>query len=84
MDPAFIDFGKIAIGSVVAIIGWFLRSTMQELRDVRSKADRNEIELGLLKQDATNKFENLTDRVSELKETLQDLIKEIKALNKRM
>ena len=75
------DYMKIAIGLVVAIIGYFLRETMADLKSVKSLSHQNKANIDLLKLEYSGKFEALTEKVSELKETLADLIKEIKNLN---
>ena len=82
MDNDFIL--KLVIGIAVAIISYFLKSTMTELKEVKASAAENRASLEVLKVDYGNKFEHLTEKVSELKETLNDLIREIRVLNKSM
>ena len=82
MDSEFIL--KTAITIAVAVIGYFLKDTMNELKTVKSQAADNRASLEILKVDYANKFEHLTEKVGELKETLNDLIKEIRVLNKSM
>jgi len=78
------DITKVLIGAVVAIIGYFLRDTMTELKSVRQQSEANRAGLELLRMEYTGKFDHLTEKVSELKETLNDLIAEIKKLNSNM
>ena len=75
------DWMKIAIGIIVAVLGYFLRETMQDLKSVKQQSHQNKANIDLLRLEYTNKFETLTEKVGELKETLSDLIKEIKSLN---
>lgn len=75
------DWMKIAIGIVVAVLGYFLRETMQDLKSVKQQSHQNKANIDLLKLEYSGKFETLTEKVGELKETLSDLIKEIKSLN---
>ena len=82
MDSEFVL--KTLIGAAVAVISYFLKSTMTELKEVKSQAADNRASLEILKVDYANKFEHLTEKVSELKETLNDLIREIRVLNKSM
>ena len=82
MDSEFVL--KTAITIAVAVIGYFLKDTMNELKTVKSQAADNRASLEILKVDYANKFEHLTEKVGELKETLNDLIKEISVLNKSM
>lgn len=82
MDSEFVL--KTIIGAAVAVISYFLKATMTELKEVKSQAAENRASLEILKVDYANKFEHLTEKVSELKETLNDLIREIRVLNKSM
>lgn len=70
-------------GIMLGIIGYFLRSTMQELKDVKTMAYETKGKLDVLSNDHTNKYDTLTNKMSELKEVITDLTKEIKTLNKR-
>jgi predicted nucleic acid-binding Zn-ribbon protein len=75
---------KYLLGIAITVIGWFLRNTMQELKDVRKQADDNSAALNIMRVENSGKFENLTEKVGELKETLNELIAEIKNLNRRI
>jgi peptidoglycan hydrolase CwlO-like protein len=76
------DLIKIGLGIVVGIIGWFLKNTMQELKDVKQMSFENKSQLELIKNDYQNKIDHITEKFDELKQTMNDLIKEIKELNK--
>ena len=77
------------IGSVViSVLGYFLKGTMddvkfmkKELECVKTDNIKQQGEINMLRQDHSSKFENLDDKIDELKETLKELTKEIKALN---
>lgn len=71
-------------GIMLAIIGYFLKRTMDELKEVKTMSYDNRTQIELLKNDYTNKIEHLTEKFDELKHTMSELIKEIKELNKRI
>ena len=71
-------------GAMLAIIGYFLRKTMDELKEVKSMTYDNKTQIDILKIDYKIRFDNLTEKFDELKLTMTDLIKEIKELNKRI
>ena len=71
-------------GVMLAIIGYFLKRTMDELKDVKAMAYENRSKIDVLQVDYKNKIDNLTEKFDELKLTLSELIKEIKELNKRI
>ena len=71
-------------GVMLAVIGYFLKRTMDELKDTKSMASSNKSEIELLKLDYKLRFDNLSDKFDELKLTMSELIKEIKELNRRI
>lgn len=71
-------------GIMLSVIGYFLKKTMDELREVKLISYENQTEIKLMKNEHKNKYDNLTDKFDELKLTMTDLIKEIKELNKRI
>ena len=74
-----------AIGGIMlAIIGYFLKATMSELKDVKEMSYNTKNQLDILKNDHNNKYANMSDKFDELKAAVVDLTKEIKELNKRV
>lgn len=74
-----------AIGGIMlAIIGWFLKQTMSELKDVKELSYITKNQLDILKNDHTNKYANISDKFDSLKDAVVELTKEIKELNKRV
>jgi len=71
-------------GVMLSVIGYFLRETMKDLRDVKTQSYENKNRIDLLEKEYMLRFDNLTDKFDELKLTMSELIKEIKALNYRM
>jgi peptidoglycan hydrolase CwlO-like protein len=71
-------------GVMIAIIGYFLKRTMDELKEVKQMSYDNKTNIDILKIDYKNKYDNLSEKFDELKLTMTELIKEIKELNKRI
>lgn len=70
-------------GIATAIIGYFLRRTMDDLKETQKLSAKTKSELDVLSNDHTNKYNNFTDKLDDLKEVIQDLTKEIKNLNSK-
>ncbi len=71
-------------GVMLAIISYFLKRTMDELKETKTLAYDNKSKIEMLQVDYKNKIENITQKFDELKLTMSELIKEIKELNKRI
>ena len=71
-------------GVMLSVISFFLKRTMDELKEVKQMSYQNKSEIDILKTDYKNKIEHLTDKFDELKLTMSDLIKEIRELNNRI
>jgi len=79
-----IDILTLIGGLMLTIIGYFLKSTMDELKSVKNLSYETRNQLDVLKNDHINKYTNITDKFDELKSAVVDLTKEIKELNKRV
>jgi hypothetical protein len=74
-----------AIGGIMlSIIGYFLKSTMDDLKSVKATSFETKNKLALLENDSVNKYNNLSEKFDDLKGALVELTKEIKDLNKRI
>lgn len=71
-------------GIMLAVISYFLKRTMDDLREVKQMAYENKSQIDVLKVDYKNKIDNLTEKFDELKLTMSELIKEIRELNNRI
>lgn len=71
-------------GVMLSVIGYFLRETMKDLKEVKTQSYENKNRIDLLEREYMLRFDNLTDKFDELKLTMSELIKEIKALNNRI
>ena len=73
---------------IISVLGYFLKGTMDDVKFMKKDIERvktdnlkQQGEINMLRQDHSSKFETLDDKIDELKETLKELTKEIKALN---
>jgi peptidoglycan hydrolase CwlO-like protein len=77
-----IDILTVIGGLMLGIIGYFLKNTMQELKEVKTLSYLTKNQLDVLKNDHTNKYDNMTSKFDELKVAVYDLTKEITILNR--
>lgn len=80
---AMIDILTLIGGVMLTIIGYFLKSTMDDLKSVKLLSYETKNKLDILQNDHINKHANLTDKFDELKQALNELTKELKELNKK-
>ena len=78
-----IDILTLIGGVMLAIIGYFLKETMSDLKSVKLLSYETKNKLDILQNDHINKHANLTDKFDELKQALNELTKELKELNKK-
>ena len=67
-------------GVMVGIISYFLKETMDELKEVKHMAEDNKTRIVLLESNHTH----LTDKFDQLFDAVKELTKEIKQLNYQM
>ena len=70
----------LIFGVLISIIGYFLKETMEDLKDVQNMAQETKIDLGLVKLDNKNKFDNLLEKIQQLFETNKEIISELKQI----
>jgi hypothetical protein len=78
-----IDILTLIGGVMLTILGYFLKSTMDDLKSVKLLTYETKNKLDILQNDHINKHANLTDKFDELKQALNELTKELKELNKK-
>ena len=78
-----IDILTLIGGVMLTILGYFLKSTMDDLKSVKLLSYETKSKLDILQNDHINKHANLTDKFDELKQALNELTKELKVLNKK-
>ena len=70
-------------GLSISIIGYFLRQTMADLRSVKEIAYDTRAKLSVLENDYINKIEQLNSKFDMLNESIKELTKEIKNINRK-
>lgn len=77
------DIIMIVGGMMVSVISYFLKTTMDDLKNVKEMSFDTKNKLAVLENDHINKHNSLSDKFDELKLALMELTKELKELNKR-
>ena len=84
MEISTSALAMLIFGVLISIIGYFLKETMDDLKDVQKMAQDTKIDLGLVKLDTKNKYDNLLEKISELSETNKEIIYELKQIKDKM
>lgn len=79
-----LTLGGSLILFLFGIIGYFVKSNLTDIKDLKSVSNKTNSELEVLKNDHYNKYESMTEKFDELRDVMKDLVKEIKDLNNRM
>lgn len=72
------------LGLMTAIVGYFLKTTMSELKSVKEICYETKTKVQMIEVDYLNKLDNHNQRFDMLNQTMRDLIQEIKALRDRI
>lgn len=72
------------LGLMTAIVGYFLKTTMSELKSVKETCYETKTKVQMIEVDYLNKLDNHNQRFDMLNQTMRDLIQEIKALRDRI
>ena len=70
-------------GVSISIIGYFLKATMDDLKEVKIISYETKSKLSVLETDYLNKIAQLNDKFDSLNESIKELTKEIKNINKQ-
>jgi peptidoglycan hydrolase CwlO-like protein len=71
-------------GLSISVIGYFLKSALSEIREVKIMAIETKQKLAVLEVDYLNKVSSLNDKIDALQETIKDLTRELKEYNKNI
>lgn len=71
-------------GISISVIGYYLRTTLSELKTVKEIANENRIKIEVMEVDYINKINNLNEKFDRLFEAVKDLTTEIKSLNREL
>lgn len=78
------DFMSIGLAAGIAIIGYFLKQTMEDLKRTKDVAYDTKNKLAVIENDYLNKHSHLSDKFDELYSAVKDLTLEIKQLTKEI
>jgi len=78
------DWMSFALTAGIAIIGYFLKQTMEDLRKVKDLSYENKNKLSVMENDYLNKHNHLSEKFDELYGAVKDLTVEIKSLTKEI
>ena len=79
-----LDILTVIGGLMLGIIGYFLKRTMDELKEVKNIAYNNKNKIGIMENDYLNKINALNDKFDLLADNIKELTREIKNLNGRL
>jgi flagellar capping protein FliD len=79
-----IDFLTGIGGIMLAIISYFLKQTMSDLKEVKEVAYSTSTKVKVLENDYVNKVQQLNDKFDLLAESLRELNKNIQKLNDKI
>ena len=71
-------------GLVVSVISYFLKRTMDELKEIKLLAYSTSTKVKVLENDYVNKVQQLNDKFDLLAESLRELNKNIEKLNDKI
>jgi predicted RNase H-like nuclease (RuvC/YqgF family) len=71
-------------GLMLATIGYFLKQTMNELKDIKQVTYSNKTKIEVIENDYLNKTANLNEKFDSLTNAIKDLHVNIKELNNKI
>ena len=71
-------------GMLMAVIGFFLKQTMEQIKTIKEVTYRNTTEIQVIKNDYLNKIDALNGKFDLLAETIKELNYNIKHLNNKI
>jgi hypothetical protein len=72
---------SVAIGVVISVIGYFLRKTIEEVKEVKSISYQNKTKIEVMENDYINKINNLNQKFDMLYNAIDKLTLKIDQLN---
>ena len=73
-----------AVGFLLSIVSYFLKTTIDELKEVKNITYENKTKIQMVEVDYLNKLEHHNQKITDLNVTMKDLILEIKALRDKI
>jgi uncharacterized coiled-coil DUF342 family protein len=69
-------------GLGISIISYFLKKTMDELKEIKNMAQDTKEKVAIMEIDYLNKVSNLNEKIDNLQSTIKDLTQELKTWHK--
>lgn len=79
-----LDLLTLIGGVMLSVIGYFLKRTMDELKEVKVIAYENKTKIKVLETDYVNKIDSLNQRMDLLYNSIEKLTNKIEQLNNRL
>ncbi len=70
-------------GAIVSIIGYFLKTTMEDLKEVKTTSYKTKSRLDVIENDYINKIDQLNIRFDMLNDSIKELTAELKEMKKK-
>ena len=74
----------VIVTIITGIIGYFLKGTMEDIKELKKQVNSNKTELDVLTNDHTNKYDHLIEKIDSYIVFVQDLTKEMKDVGKKL
>jgi hypothetical protein len=71
----------VVFGVLMGAVGYFLKKTMEDIKDLQISELNMKIKLEVLENDHINKHTHMNEKFDELNKVMVDLTKELKNLN---
>jgi phage host-nuclease inhibitor protein Gam len=78
-----IDILHLIGGLGLSVIAYFLKRTMDEIKEVKQMSYDTKEKVAKIEVDYLNKISNLNEKIDGLQQTIKDLTDELKEYNKR-
>lgn len=75
---------NILLGIAIAVIGFFLRGCISDIKDIKKMAIENEGKLAVLQNDHDNKNQVVVEKHGELKTSIDKLTNKIEVLTEKI
>lgn len=79
-----IEVASLVTSVLIGIIGFFLRETMSDMKEMKRCVAEMRVKLSVIENDYLNKHNTMSSRFDELNSAVKDLTNEIKLLNKEI
>jgi peptidoglycan hydrolase CwlO-like protein len=79
-----IDLLTVIGGLMLSVIGYFLKRTMDELKEIKMITQDNQTKIKILENDYVNKIDSLNQRIDMLYNSIEKLTDKIEKLSSKI